>query len=276
MRPKLTLTFACLNQSAFTKKCLDSLLAAGVSKDQIVVVDNGSTDDTQSLLSEYEGINIIINRENLGCGVAWNQGILHRQTEWTVVMNNDVIVAPTTIEGLIDAADRANVQLLCPAMVEGSDDYDIPKTLSQYSQKARNLFRNGHVHAVFMLIHTSVWRKTGFFRASPSLLGYEDTLFFNDCKLQGISMGTTGSAWIHHYGSITQTAMKLELGLDKKMGLGDRHNYRLLGKSRLRRKLEKYFIRKSLRDYERREIDEIGLSLHGQKQPGMPINWTPR
>jgi GT2 family glycosyltransferase len=45
---------------------------------------------------------VILNKQNLSCGAAWNQGILSRQTEWTIVMNNDIIVAPNFVERLIN------------------------------------------------------------------------------------------------------------------------------------------------------------------------------
>jgi hypothetical protein len=78
-----------------------------------------------------------------------------------------------------------------------------------------------------------------FFQPLPSLLGYEDTLFFNQAKMAQINMAMTGASWLHHYGSISQTAMKLERGLKEKDDLGYKYNYKLLNKSWLERKLTK-------------------------------------
>jgi len=273
MKPDISVTFACLNQSRYTKACLESVLQAGISADQVIVVDNASTDDTHTVLSNFPGIHVIVNRTNLGCGVAWNQGALLQQAEWTIVMNNDIVVVPGWAEELVRSAERHDLQLVSPAMVEGSDDYDLRAAGFQRAEQARMTLRVGHVHAVCMLVHASIWQKVGYFRASPHLLGYEDTLFFNECRARGIRMGTVGSSWIHHYGSITQNAMRLERGLSSRDGLGDRHNYRLLGKNRVVRKWEKFRLRQSIRQYQTQEIATLGFSLHGQKALAEKIRW---
>lgn len=270
----LAITFACLNQSDYTRKCLDSLLFNDeIKPQQITVVDNASNDDTSNVVGSYSGVTLISNRTNLGCGVAWNQGILEHQAEWTIVMNNDVVVVPSWAEGLVRAAKKSNLQLICPAMIEGSDDYNIYESGLAKARQAKDHLRIGHVHAVCMLVHESVWKSVGFFRASPSLLGYEDTLFFNECRRNGIRMATVGSSWIHHYGSITQNAMRRERGLSERDGLGNRYNYRLLGKSWVTRKLEKYISRQALRKYQTEELSRYGFTLHGQKRAGEQVNW---
>ncbi|CAM8623583.1 COG1216 Predicted glycosyltransferases [Burkholderiales bacterium] len=269
----VTITFACYNQSSYTEKCMTSLVAAGTNLDQVVVVDNCSNDDTMEVLQRYPQAHTISNKQNMGCGVAWNQGALLRQTEWTVVMNNDIVVSQNWLTGLVESAERNQLKIACPATVDGSDDYDIQAEALRRGEAAINTVRLGSVHAVCMLIHSSVWKDVGYFRATPKLLGYEDTIFFDECQKAGIPMGTVGSSWIHHYGSITQDAMRKERGLTKKAGLGDRHNYRLLNKSLWERKLDKYKKLKALKRYENEELSSLGFSLHGHKKPNEPINW---
>ncbi|MEI7495720.1 MAG: glycosyltransferase, partial [Betaproteobacteria bacterium] len=87
-----TVTFATLNCLDYTKQCVGSLLASGVDARRIVAVDNASTDGTQAYLQERGLGAAILNRQNLSCGAAWNQGILAQQSEWTIVMNNDIVV----------------------------------------------------------------------------------------------------------------------------------------------------------------------------------------
>ena len=83
-----------------------------------------------------------------------------------------------------------------------------------------------------------------FFQPSSSLLGYEYTLFFNQAKKAHIKMTMTGTSWLHNYGSITQTAMKLERGLKEIDDLAYRYNYKLLNQSWLERKLTKFARKK--------------------------------
>jgi GT2 family glycosyltransferase len=259
-----SITFACLNQSNYTKICIDSLVNTNVDPSRVVVVDNGSSDNTQEIVTHYPDIHLVTNKANLGCGVAWNQGVLKLQTEWTVVMNNDVILGPGWLEGLFYTANKYQLKLVSPAMIEGSDDYDVKAVLGNNSLKAGGRIRHGDKHAVCMLIHDSVWLEAGYFRSSPSLFGYEDTLFFNELDRKKIPTGIAGASWIHHYGSVTQSELKKERGISEKMGLGDRDNFKLLGQSWLERKLLKIRRTRQRRSYERNEIESLGISLHGK------------
>ena len=268
-----SITFACLNQSNYTRKCIESLVNTNVDLSRVVVVDNGSSDNTQEIVARYPDIHLVTNKANLGCGVAWNQGALKLQTEWTVVMNNDVILDPGWLEGLFYAANKYQLKMVSPAMIEGSDDYDIKTVLSHNSFKARDHVRHGNKHAVCMLIHHSVWLKVGYFRSNPSLFGYEDTLFFNELERKRIPTAIAGASWIHHYGSVTQTELKKERGISRKDGLGHRENFKLLGKSWLDRKISKLQRTQRRLANENTEIRNLGISLHGTKRPREDIQW---
>ncbi|WP_245395100.1 glycosyltransferase family 2 protein [methane-oxidizing endosymbiont of Gigantopelta aegis] len=67
-------TFACYNQVEYTRQCIESMVRQGDDLSRLVVVDNGSTDDTRNYLQSLSLGGLILNSANLGCGVAWNQG----------------------------------------------------------------------------------------------------------------------------------------------------------------------------------------------------------
>ena len=265
---KYAITFACYNQVEYTRQCVDSMIKTGLDLTRLVVVDNGSTDETRDYLQSLTLGGRIFNKTNLGCGVAWNQGILALQAEWTVIMNNDVLVAPDWIENLINIAEQHHLKIISPALIEGELDYDFDAFATNATAKMKEVLRVGARHAVCMAIHESVWREIGYFQPEPSLWGYEDTLFFNKAEKAHIPMAITGASWLHHYGSITQKAMKQERGLSNKDGLGNRHNYRLLQQSWLERKLKKVNRIKKEREWKEHEISQFGLSLHGLRENG--------
>jgi hypothetical protein len=99
-------------------------------------------------------------------------------------------------------------------------------------------------------------------------LGYEDTLFFHGLKKAGIQTAITGSSWLHHFGSITQTAMKLERGLGQKDGLPNRHNYKLLNQGWLSRKLNKLQTKQRQINSRNNEVKQFGMSVHGLREYG--------
>jgi GT2 family glycosyltransferase len=263
---KYAVTFACYNQVKYTQQCVESMVKQGFDLKRLVVVDNGSTDNTRAYLQGLSLGGCIFNQKNLGCGVAWNQGALALQAEWTIVMNNDVLVAPGWIENLIQVAKQNHLKIISPALIEGELDYDFDSFAEQAAIKMQNVLHLGGRHAVCLAIHESVWQEIGYFQPVPKLLGYEDTLFFHEVDKARIACGITGASWLHHYGSITQTAMKQERGLSDKQGLGYRYNYRLLQQSWLKRKLAKIKRLRQEKTWRDQEVLQFGMSLHGLRK----------
>ncbi len=263
-----SITFACYNAVHYTKLCVDSFIKNGTPLDRLIVVDNGSTDETRDYLNTLPLGGRIFNKQNLGCGVAWNQGALVQQAEWSIIMNNDVLVSPQWVESLIDSARRNNLKIISPSLIEGPQDYDFDQFAINASSTMKDSLRMGNPHAVCLAVHESVWMDIGYFQAMPKLWGYEDTMFFHAARKAGIPMATTGASWLHHFGSITQSEMKRERGLQEKQGLGGRHNYRYLNQSWLARKLQKREKVNNLKKWREQELAQYGMTMHGIRENG--------
>jgi GT2 family glycosyltransferase len=268
VKNKYSITFACYNAVEYTKLCIESLIKYGTPLERLIVVDNGSTDATREYLKSLPLGGCILNNKNLGCGVAWNQGALAQQTEWSIIMNNDVLVSPGWIDSLIDSAERNKLKIISPALIEGPQDYDFEEFATKASNKMKNALRMGNPHAVCLAVHESVWMDIGYFQAMPKLWGYEDTMFFHAARKEGIRMATTGASWLHHFGSITQSEMKRERGLKENQGLGGRYNYRYLNQSWLARKLQKREKVRNLKSWKAQELAQYGMTMHGIRENG--------
>ncbi len=265
---RFTITFACFNSLEYTKKCIDSMIKHGTPMNRLVIVDNCSSDGTREYLQNLPVGEKIFNSENMGCGTAWNQGALAIQSEWTIIMNNDVLVSPNWIEHLINTAESLQAKIISPALIEGPLDYDFDLFEKDARKRMCQVHRIGAKHAVCLAVHKSVWMDIGYFQPTPKLLGYEDTLFFNEAQKSNIKTAMTGAAWLHHYGSITQTAMKLERGLKENDGLSNRYNYKLLNQSWLKRKLTKVNKIKQEKIWRNSEVKVHGMSIHGHRKNG--------
>jgi GT2 family glycosyltransferase len=261
---KYAITFACYNQVEYTRQCIESMIRHGLDLTRLVVVDNGSTDNTHHYLEELKLGGRIFNRGNLGCGVAWNQGALALQAEWTIVMNNDVLVSSDWIENLIGTAEKNNLKVISPSLVEGVLDYNFEEFSKIASIKMKNSMRKGAHHAVCLAVHQSVWSEIGYFQPIPKLLGFEDAMFFREVEKAGIPTGMTGASWLHHYGSVTQSAMKQERGLSQKDDLAYRYNHRLLGQSWFERKFKKIQGIQQRKKWCKQELAEYGMTMLGQ------------
>lgn len=260
---KYSITFACHNSVEYTKKCIESMINCNTPLDRLVVVDNKSSDGTVDYLKTLSLGGLILNQENLGCGVAWNQGILHLQSDWTIIMNNDVIVSKDWVNQLIHTAEKNSIKVICPALIEGPLNYDFQQFSNTASKKMKDVLRINTQHAVCLAVHRSVWMDIGYFQPVPKLLGFEDTLFFNELKKAKIKTAITGASWLHHFGSITQNAMKKERGIDPKKGLGNRKNYKLLQQNWLERKINKLNQKNLITTQKSNELELYEMTIHG-------------
>jgi len=75
------------------RSTLDSVVNASDSHDEILIVDNASTDNSISHISKiYPKIQIIRNKFNLGYGHAANQGINSGKGKYYLICNNDIVL----------------------------------------------------------------------------------------------------------------------------------------------------------------------------------------
>lgn len=102
--PDLTICIVAINACELLRGCLQSIQESGSSKPyQIIYVDNGSTDNTQSMLGkDFPQVKTIWNFENLGFARANNQAIQMSQSRYVLLLNPDTLVKPCALDGLMN------------------------------------------------------------------------------------------------------------------------------------------------------------------------------
>lgn len=90
---KCTVVMPVHNHAALTGRCLDELLARPEeSLAEIVVVDDGSTDSTPTLLEQRgSAVRVVRHDRNKGYAISCNDGVDAATCEWVVLLNNDTI-----------------------------------------------------------------------------------------------------------------------------------------------------------------------------------------
>jgi GT2 family glycosyltransferase len=116
--------------------CLDSLLAQQ-SKAHIIVVDNGSADDSRRLLSEkYPAVEVIALSRNRGFAGGVNAGLrraMELGCKYAALLNNDAVAEPGWLKSLVAALDKnAKTGIAASKMLSINGQY-IDSTGENYS-----------------------------------------------------------------------------------------------------------------------------------------------
>jgi glycosyltransferase involved in cell wall biosynthesis len=92
------------NRRVQVLRALDSVFAQTVPVDEIIVVDDGSTDGTAEAIHGRHGSRVsVIRQENAGVSAARNRGIREAHGEWIAFLDSDDMWLPAKIERQIEA-----------------------------------------------------------------------------------------------------------------------------------------------------------------------------
>jgi len=96
------------NGQADTRACLQSLAESDYRAYHVIVVDNGSNDDSvPALRRDFPGATVLANGDNLGFAEGSNVGLayaLRRGAEYVLLLNNDTVVDPRMLSEFVAAS----------------------------------------------------------------------------------------------------------------------------------------------------------------------------
>jgi len=107
--PILSICIVTLNAHEYLKDCLESIKKhAGSLSHEIIVVDNGSRDNTLKMLrEEHPDVVVIANQQNLGFTKPNNQAInISKPGKYILLLNPDTIVYESSLQNLVDFAEN--------------------------------------------------------------------------------------------------------------------------------------------------------------------------
>jgi GT2 family glycosyltransferase len=203
---RVSLVIPVYNQLLHTMQCLESILRLPDKVGEIIVVDNASTDGTPEYLNSV-GVMVVRNATNLGFAKAWNQGVQASKGEVVGILTNDIVVTSGWLPALLRFMEETGHGIVSPAMREGPLDYELDKYAAEYTAACRAATRLGLLGPC-MLVRRVVFDTIGLFDERFIYGGCEDVDFLWRAQKAEITAGVTGSAFIHHFGMITQNTVK--------------------------------------------------------------------
>jgi len=107
--PLVSIIIPVLNHWETTLSCLISIFEnSGNVPYEVIVADDGSSDETLNLASYASNIKIIANKTNLGFLMNCNNAVRHATGCYLIFLNNDTIVQPYWLKPLVDLMERDN------------------------------------------------------------------------------------------------------------------------------------------------------------------------
>jgi GT2 family glycosyltransferase len=122
--PSISIIIVTYNGWHHLEPCLLSVLPQLEPGDEIVIIDNGSSDGTEGGILSIDDSRVVYQRleTNLGFAAANNIGAQRAKGEWVLLLNNDTVVLDGFFAGLRSAAmNNCEYRIFASKMIRASD-----------------------------------------------------------------------------------------------------------------------------------------------------------
>ena len=116
METKLTVIVPVFNVEIYLERCIDSLIHQTLREIQIILIDDGSTDNSSIICDKYANADeriIVIHKKNEGQGIARNHGLVNANGEYVCFLDSDDYYELNTCEKLYECLKATNADMCC-------------------------------------------------------------------------------------------------------------------------------------------------------------------
>jgi len=128
--PMVSVTMAAFNVASYVEASLDSVLAQSFTDFELIIVDDGSSDETPAILQGYarrdSRIHLVLKDRNEGLAVARNQGISAARGQWVTFLDADDLYHPEMLQLALNAARAGDAEMVIWDYVVFSEEKQIP------------------------------------------------------------------------------------------------------------------------------------------------------
>jgi GT2 family glycosyltransferase len=200
---------------AFTRLCLETLLANTGGDFELIIVDNGSADGTPAYLMRLAQSDartrVLLNGRNMGFAAACNQGLSLALAEHLVLLNNDTMVPPGWLSGLVAHLRNPEVGLVGPVTNRIGNEAEIETDYTTWGEFLKLAHRRSQEHAgEWLEVRTPAMFCLAMRRETQRRLGplderyevglLEDDDYADRARQAGYQLRCVEDVLIHHFG----------------------------------------------------------------------------
>jgi glycosyltransferase involved in cell wall biosynthesis len=229
----ISVNLCTYNRFEMLRQTLDSLLKqepSGPFSYEIVVVDDGSTDETPLFVQEMIRVSPVpvryVREERVGVAAARNRGVKESRGKWIAFIDDDEIAEPDWLQELIIAATATGADCVggaVKAVFSGVTDERVTATLRKHFGETPHLgwFKRRFTYpgpgTGNALVRRILFEKIGLFDVSLKVRG-EDQDFFRRARKAGYRIVFTSKAIIYHITPSSRLSPHYILDLAQQVG----------------------------------------------------------
>lgn len=244
---KVSVIVPIYNTEKFLEKCIKSILNQTLKEIEIILINDGSTDNCHKICKEYAEKNKdkikYINNKNIGCSATRNLGIELAQGEYVAFVDSDdyidkemyeeMYIEATSknydvvISGIIYEGNKKRTEIVCPKKIKKK--YDWLKLDRKIANPVNKIFKKDLVKKLGVIFH--IESHSG-----------EDLVFCFKITIDTIKVFCMHKAYYHYVFHENNSIYNFEKKLDMIKSYQELYNY-LVKKNRMKKEIKKYFYK---------------------------------
>lgn len=213
--PLVSTVIPSYNYGRFVCDAVESALAQTYQPVEVIVVDDGSTDDTRQRLERFGGAIRYVHQQNKGLSAARNTGVRHAQGEWVALLDADDVWHRDKTRIQLDAIQELGNVGLVGSMPASELPSELPANPPVERVTVRDFMVSSRMGPSGALIRRSCFSEVGLF--DESLTSIEDRDMWLRLASRFTCVAVLSPCWWYrpHQGQMSRSAARMRNNYEK-------------------------------------------------------------
>ena len=167
--PQISVVMPAYNSAGFVRRAIESVWAQTLTPVELIVVDDGSLDDTSAVAKSVDPRTIVIRQENGGPGAARNRGVKEARGNWIAFIDADDAWRPRKLETQRPQMLRPEIDVVFSHVVD-----PLERDCVEFELKFDDLWRHNYIGLSTSVVRREAFERIGGFDEDRGVLGIED------------------------------------------------------------------------------------------------------